>query len=57
MAVTGTMIYAMRLAKASRAQGSTMGLAWRGMGIWAYIGLALILLALALTPGAIGGAS
>ncbi|NWK98985.1 peptidase [Sphingobium lactosutens] len=57
MAVTGSMIYAMRLAKASRTQGGAMGLAWRGMGIWAYVGLALILLALALTPGAIGGAS
>lgn len=57
MAVTGAMIYAMRLAKASRAQGDTTKIAWRGMGIWAYIGLALILLALALTPAAIGGAS
>lgn len=57
MAVTGTMIYAMRLAKASRTHGSTTRIAWQGMGLWAYIGLALILLALALTPGAIGGAS
>jgi hypothetical protein len=27
------------------------------MGAWAYIGIALILLSLALTPAAIGGAS
>ena len=31
--------------------------AWRAMGVWGYIGVALILLALALTPGAIVGAS
>ncbi len=50
MAVTGTMIYAMRLVKAPRNQdqGSTLRIAWRGMGIWAYIGIALIVLALAL---------
>ena len=50
MAVTGTMIYAMRLVKAPRNQDqwSTLRIAWRGMGIWAYIGIALIVLALAL---------
>ncbi|MFD1106430.1 PepSY-associated TM helix domain-containing protein [Sphingobium olei] len=57
MAVTGTMIYATRLAKAAPIDESGWQLAWRGMGIWAYIGIALIFVALALTPGAIGGAS
>ncbi|MEC3909376.1 PepSY-associated TM helix domain-containing protein [Sphingobium sp. CR2-8] len=57
MSVTGTMIYAMRLAKSSRSQTAGVTLAWRGMGAWGYIGLALILLTLILTPGAIGGAS
>lgn len=56
MAVTGTMIYGLRLAKAGKATEGATRLAWRGMGVWAYIGVALILLALALTPGAIGGA-
>ncbi|MET0366194.1 MAG: PepSY-associated TM helix domain-containing protein, partial [Sphingobium sp.] len=56
MAVTGTMIYALRLTRASRSEDGVR-IAWRGMGAWAYIGVALILLALALTPGAIGGAS
>lgn len=57
IAVTGTMIYALRLAKASRSDEGALRLAWQGMGVWAYIGVALVLLALALTPGAIGGAS
>lgn len=57
MAVTGTMIYAMRLAKLSRSEAGGLQLAWRGMGVWGYISLALLLLTLILTPGAIGGAS
>ncbi|WP_420144061.1 PepSY-associated TM helix domain-containing protein [Sphingobium sp.] len=57
MSVTGTMIYAMRLARSSRSQGTGLNLAWQGMGTWAYIGLALIILTLVLTPAAIGGAS
>lgn len=56
MAVTGTMIYAMRLARSSRSE-SGLRLAWQGMGVWGYIGFALILIALTLTPGAIGCAS
>jgi hypothetical protein len=32
-------------------------IAWSGMGAWAYVGTALVILALVLTPGAIGGAS
>ncbi|EQB10671.1 PepSY-associated TM helix domain-containing protein [Sphingobium lactosutens] len=57
MAVTGTMIYATRLAKVAQRHGNGWQLAWRGMGIWGYISIALLLMALALTPGAIGGAS
>lgn len=57
MAVTGTMIYAMRLARSSRSNAGSMKIAWQGMGAWGYIGIALILLTLILAPGAIGGAS
>ena len=57
MAVTGTMIYAMRLARSSRSDVGSLKIAWQGMGAWGYIGIALILLTLILTPGAIGGAS
>ena len=57
MAVTGTMIYAMRLARSARSDVGSLKIAWRGMGAWGYIGIALILLTLILTPGAIGGAS
>lgn len=57
MAITGTMIYAMRLARSARSDVGSLKIAWRGMGAWGYIGIALILLTLILTPGAIGGAS
>ena len=57
MAVTGTMIYAMRLARSARSGTGGMKRAWQGMGLWGYIGIALIVLTLILTPGAIGGAS
>jgi len=57
MAVTGTMIYSLRLAKVSRSDESALALAWRGMGAWGYIGIALVLIALVMTPAAIGGAS
>jgi uncharacterized iron-regulated membrane protein len=57
MAVTGTMIYAMRLARSSRSETGSMKIAWVGMGAWGYVGVALVLLTLILTPGAIGGAS
>lgn len=57
MAVTGTMIYAMRLARSSRSNAGSMKIAWQGMGAWGYIGIALILLTLILAPGAIGEAS
>ncbi len=56
LSVTGTIICAMRLAKAEGAGTTAKRQAWRAMGIWAYIGVALVLLSLALTPGAIAGA-
>jgi len=57
LAVTGAIIYTLRLAKEGRTAQSKLKVAWAGMGTWAYICTALILLALALTPGAIAGAS
>jgi uncharacterized iron-regulated membrane protein len=56
MSVTGTIIYAKRLEKAERQQRSAARIAWSGMGAWAYIGIALVVMALILTPGAIVGA-
>ena len=57
LAVTGTIIYSQRLCKADRDAGGGLRAAWAGMGAWAYVATALIILSLALTPGAIGGAS
>jgi uncharacterized iron-regulated membrane protein len=57
LAVTGTVIYSLRLARTIPGSTSASGRAWRGMGAWAYAGAGLVLLALALTPGAIAGAS
>ena len=57
LAVTGTIIYTLRLAKESRAAQPKLKVAWTEMGAWAYFCTALVLLALALTPGAIAGAS
>ncbi|WP_346766752.1 PepSY-associated TM helix domain-containing protein [Novosphingobium sp. ERW19] len=57
MSVTGVIIHAKRLEKADQDQRSAGRLAWAGMGAWAYICTGLVILALALTPGAIGGAS
>jgi len=57
LAVTGAIIYTLRLAKEGRTAQSKLKVAWAGMGTWAYICTALVLLALALTPGAIAGAS
>ncbi|OWK29879.1 PepSY-associated TM helix domain-containing protein [Sphingomonas mucosissima] len=54
LSVTGTMIYALRLSRSET--GGGVRIAWRGMGIWRWIGLAAIIIALALTPFAIGGA-
>ncbi len=56
MSVTGVMIYSLRL-RAAAATGAESGngwlRAWRGMGWWAYPALGLIMLSLALAPGAI----
>jgi len=57
LAVTGAIIYTLRLAKEGRTAQRKLKVAWAGMGAWAYICTALVLLALALTPGAIAGAS
>lgn len=56
LSVTGTIIYAKRLQKADRLERGVARAAWAGMGAWAYIATGLVLLALVLTPGAIGGA-
>lgn len=55
--MTGVIIYAMRLAQANGPPTTASHSAWRTTGVWGYIGVALILLALALAPGAIVGAS
>ncbi|MEN3748768.1 PepSY-associated TM helix domain-containing protein [Sphingomonas sp. HF-S3] len=55
LAVTGTMIYAMRLARTET--GGGMRIAWCGMGVWGWVGVAAVVTALAMTPYAIGGAS
>ncbi|AUN32269.1 PepSY-associated TM helix domain-containing protein [Niveispirillum cyanobacteriorum] len=55
LSVTGVMIYSMRLraAVATGAESSNGWVrAWRGMGWWAYPALGLIILSLALAPGA-----
>lgn len=57
MSVTGVIIYAKRLEKAEKRERSAGRIAWSGMGAWAYVGTALVIMALVLTPGAIGGAS
>ena len=56
LSVTGVLIYSQRLAKESGTPDRKAALAWRGTGRWGYVGVALILLSLALTPGAIHGA-
>lgn len=57
LAVTGAIIYTLRLTKERRAAQPSLKVAWAGMGAWAYVCTALVLLSLALTPGAIAGAS
>lgn len=54
LSVTGVMIYSLRLKSAENpAPRSALGKAWRGMGWWAYPAVGLIIMSLALTPGAI----
>lgn len=57
LSVTGMLIYARRIQRADRVEGGGVRIAWAGMGLWAYVSIAAVILALALTPGAIGGAS
>jgi uncharacterized iron-regulated membrane protein len=57
MAVTGVLIYSQRLAREAGEDVRKRAVAWDGMGRWAYVAVALVVLALVLTPGAIGGAS
>lgn len=57
ISVTGVIIYSKRLARSDPDRPSAAKTAWAGMGAWAYAGTALIIVALILTPGAIGGAS
>ena len=56
MSVTGVIIYAKRLEKAERHRRTAGRIAWAGMGAWGYICVALVIMAIILTPGAIGGA-
>jgi uncharacterized iron-regulated membrane protein len=57
LSVTGVIIYSLRLKKAAReAPRGSVAYAWRGMGLWAYPSVGLVLLGLALTPGALAGA-
>lgn len=56
LSVTGVMIYSLRLHNGRRAPAVPANgwvRAWRGMGIWAYPALGLVILSLVLTPGAI----
>jgi uncharacterized iron-regulated membrane protein len=55
LSVTGTMIFALRLSRVET--GGGVRIAWRGMGIWGWVGLAAVITALAMTPFAIDGAS
>ena len=58
LAVTGVMIYSLRLKTAYAAENGPEGApqnalvrAWRGMGVWAYPSIGLVLMSLALLPG------
>lgn len=56
LSVTGVMIYSLRLKSAENpAPRGALAKAWGGMGAWAYPAVGLILMSLALTPGAILG--
>lgn len=56
ISVTGVMIYSKRLARSDPDGSGAVRTGWVGMGAWAYAGAGLIIVALTLTPGAIGGA-
>ncbi|ODT85286.1 PepSY-associated TM helix domain-containing protein [Phenylobacterium sp. SCN 70-31] len=55
LSITGVMIYSLRL-KGAYAEGrGPWARAFRGMGVWIYPAIALILLSLALTPAGLAG--
>lgn len=53
LAVTGVMIYSLRLHKTQEEPRSAWARAWKGMGVWAYPAIGLIIMSLVLTPGAL----
>jgi uncharacterized iron-regulated membrane protein len=53
LCVTGVMIYALRLKRADAQRRGSVGRALAGMGVWAYVALALVVVGLVLTPFAI----
>lgn len=56
LAVTGALITSLRLAPSSQASEAPLSLtAWRAMGAWRYVGVAAILIALALAPFSLSG--
>ncbi|HTN13640.1 MAG TPA: PepSY-associated TM helix domain-containing protein [Sphingomonadaceae bacterium] len=57
LAVTGVLIYALRLKHdaAGQRKGGILAAAWRGMGVMAWPSLALIIIALALIPANLAG--
>lgn len=55
LSVTGVMIYSLRLHGAYSEGRGPWARAFRGMGVWAYPAIALILLSLALTPAGLAG--
>lgn len=57
LAVTGVLIYALRLRQnaAARQNGGVLATMWRGMGVMAWPSLALLILAFALIPAKLAG--
>src|SRR5690606_30753088 len=57
LSITGVIIYAKRLQKSlarsgmeAQASAGSWAIAWQGMGYWKWIGVTIIIVALALTP-------
>lgn len=55
LSVTGVMIYSLRLKAAAEEGRGPWARAFRGMGVWIYPAIGLILLSLVLTPGGLAG--
>ena len=55
LSVTGVMIYSLRLKAAHEEGRGPVARALRGMGVWVYPAIGLILLSLVLTPGGLAG--